>query len=300
MAEKKHPILTVLVILGCVALLLGASMAIVLKLFAPSSDLSFGDKIGVIPVGGTISDSHRTTSQLVKFRKDKKIKAIILRINSPGGAVGPTQEIYREVRKTIETKKVVASLGMVAASGGYYIACGADKILAHPASITGSIGVYLQMVNAADLLEEIGVEGIIVRSRDSKAAGNWFEHPTEEQLGIEQAIVNALHDLFVSVVAKGRDMDEVEVRKLADGRPYTGQQALDLGLVDDLGNLSDAISAAAEIAGIDGEPQVLKYRHTPSLLETWFGAQQSRRSEIALPEWLDAQPVVPQMRYLGP
>jgi ClpP class serine protease len=119
-------------------------------------------------------------------------------------------------------------------------------------------------------------------------------------LAIEQAIVNELHDLFVSVVAEGREMDEAEVLALADGRPYTGQQALDLGLVDGLGSLSDAISDAAEIAGIEGEPQVLKYRHTPSLLETWLGAQQSRQTKIALPEWLDAPPVVPQMRYLGP
>jgi protease-4 len=188
----------------------------------------------------------------------------------------------------------------VAASGGYYIACGADKIVAHPASITGSIGVYGQLINAAELLEKLGVEGIIVRSGDQKAVGNWFERPTAEQLAVEQGIVDELNDMFVEVVAEGRDMDEDKVRGLADGRAYTGKQALELGLVDVLGNMEDGISAAAEMGEIEGQPQVINYKRTPSLLETWLGARRLPGHEVALLEWLDAQFVVPQMRYVAP
>jgi protease-4 len=160
--------------------------------------------------------------------------------------------------------------------------------------------VYGQLINAAVLLEKLGVEGIIVRSGDQKAVGNWFERPTAEQLAVEQGIVDELNDMFVVAVSEGRDMDEAEVRSLADGRAYTGRQALELGLVDALGSLDDAISAAAEMAEIEGKPQLIDYRRAPSLLETWLGARQLAGREVALLEWLDAQFVVPQMRYVGP
>jgi protease-4 len=188
----------------------------------------------------------------------------------------------------------------VAASGGYYVACGADRILAHPATITGSIGVYGQLVNAAELLSTIGVEGIIVRSGDSKAMGNWFEHPTEEQLAIEQQIVDQLYELFVQAVAEGRSMAPEEVRKLADGRPFTGQQALEVGLVDALGSLPDAIDVAAGLGGIVGEPGVIEYRRTPSLLELWLSTQGRYDGELAVLQWLDDRFAIPSARYTAP
>jgi protease-4 len=191
-------------------------------------------------------------------------------------------------------------MGDVAASGGYYIAAGADKILAHPATITGSIAVYGRMVNAAQLFETLGIEGIIVRSGESKAMGNVFERPTEEQLAIQQGLVDELHDLFVRSVAEGRGMDEQEVRALADGRPYTANQALELGLVDGLGTLADAIQLAAEMGGISGEPEIIEYKRPPSLFESWMGALHLGRGELALQEWLDPQVGLPQMRYLWP
>jgi protease-4 len=267
-----------------------------------------GDAVAVIYVEGTIGISSPTTGRGVdgaeivgyieQAESNRQVKAIVVYINSPGGTVVPSDEMYWALREA--KKPVVVAMGDIAASGGYYIACGADKILAHPASLTGSIGVYGQMINAADLLEKLGVEGIIVRSGDSKAVGNWFEHPTEEQLAIEQAIVDELHSMFVRAVAEGREMDEAAVRELADGRPYTGKQALELGLVDALGSLQDAISTAAEMAGIEGDPQVIRYRRTPSLLETWLNAQPSGRGEVALLEWLSTQSMIPQMRYVTP
>jgi protease-4 len=266
-----------------------------------------GDAVGMIYIEGPIGirssspggsvNSEEILDFIRQAESNPRVKAIIVFINSPGGAVVPSDEMYRALRDA--TKPVVAAMGDVAASGGYYIACGADKILAHPATITGSIGVYGQVINAADLLEKLGIEGIIIRSGDSKAIGNWFEHPTEEQLAIEQAIVDELYDLFVRAVAAGRDMDEERVRELADGRPFTGQQALDVGLVDALGSLSDAIEEAARMGKIEGTPQIIEYKRTPSLIELWLGAQRARRGDPLLQEWLDTFSL-PQMRYIGP
>jgi protease-4 len=272
-------------------------------------NVSFGgDAVAAIYVEGPIgmdspvAGSGVVASEIIGYieqaESNRRVKAIVVYINSPGGTVVPSDEMYQALRDA--EKPVVAVMGDVAASGGYYLACGADKILAHPATITGSIGVYGQLINAADLLDRLGVEGIIVRSGSSKAVGNWFEHPTEEQIAIEQAIVDELHDMFISAVATGRGMEEEAVRQLADGRPYTGQQALDLGLIDQLGGMSDAISVAAELADIDGDPAVIEYRRTPSLLEVWLASRRTLRSDVALLEWLGAQFPVPQMRYIGP
>ncbi|MBL7200336.1 MAG: signal peptide peptidase SppA [Anaerolineae bacterium] len=266
-----------------------------------------GNAVGVIYIEGTIGVSisgangvsGETILEYIKqAESDRRVKAIVVFINSPGGTVVPSAEVYQALREA--QKPVVAAMGDVAASGGYYIACGADKIIAHPATVTGSIGVYGQLINAADLFDKLGIEGIIVRSGKSKAAGNLFEHPTDEQLAIEQELVDELYDLFVSAVAEGRGMDEAAVRELADGRPYTGQQALQLGLVDALGSLPDAITEAAQMANIEGEPRVVQYRRVPSLLEVWLGARESNLGDLAIVEWLDAQYALPQARYVGP
>ena len=255
--------------------------------------------IGVTTAGaGTAVDSSEIIDYIKTAEDSRRVKAIVVYINSPGGAVVPSDLMYQALREA--EKPVVAVMGDVAASGGYYVACGADRILAHPATITGSIGVYGRLINAAELLDTIGVEGIIIRSGDTKAMGNWFEHPTEEQIAIEQQVVDELYELFVQAVAAGREMDPDEVRKLADGRPFTGQQALEVGLVDALGSLPDAVAAAAELAGISGEPGVIEYRHTPSLLEVWLSSQTRQDGRLALLEWLDKQFVIPVARYTVP
>jgi len=267
-----------------------------------------GDLVGVIYLEGSIGvttpgsggavDSQQIIDYVKAAESNPRVKAIVVYINSPGGAVVPSDLMYQALRHA--EKPVVAAMGDVAASGGYYVACGADRILAHPATITGSIGVYGQLVNAAELLSSIGVEGIIVRSGDSKAMGNWFEHPTEEQLAIEQQIVDQLYELFVQAVAEGRGMAVDEVRGLADGRPFTGQQALEVGLVDALGSLPDAIDAAADLGGIVGEPRVIEYRRTPSLLELWLSAQRRPDGELAVLQWLDDRFAIPSVRYTAP
>ena len=164
MAKTDRPIMLVLVILGIAVLFFGSLMALVLHFTHLTLSLPLSDKIGVIPVNGVIKDAGAITDQLVAFRNDKRIKAIILRINSPGGGVGPSQEIYSETRRTTQTKKVIASFGSVAASGGYYIASAADAIVANPGTITGSIGVLMEFIRFEELLNKIGVEMQVIKS----------------------------------------------------------------------------------------------------------------------------------------
>jgi len=240
-------------ILGAVALLLFGTMALVLTVVLPSSDFSFGEKIGVIPIEGPISDSLTITSQLITFKKDKGIKAIILRINSPGGSVGPTQEIYREVRKTIRSKKVVVSMGEVAASGGYYIAAAADKIVANPGTITGSIGVIMHFVQFKEFLGKIGVDLEVLKSGEFKDVGSPHRELTERDKELINALISDIQKQFEEGVATGRKMAVEEVQLISDGRVFSGAQAKELGLVDALGNFQDAVEIAKKLAGIKGD-----------------------------------------------
>ena len=253
MAGKKHPILIVLGILAGVGLVLGIAMIIVLKVFTPSSSLSFSAKIGVIPIEGAIMDSQAITEQLRRFKKDKGIKAIILRINSPGGAVGPTQEIYREVQRTVETKEVVASLGGVAASGGYYIAAAAKQIVANPGTITGSIGVIMEFVRFEDLLNKIGIKFEVLKSGEFKDIGSPHRELTARDKELISALIADIQKQFVEAVASGRNLSIEKTREIADGRIFSGAQAKELGLVDVLGNFQDAVELAKNIATIKGD-----------------------------------------------
>ncbi|UCF83317.1 MAG: signal peptide peptidase SppA [Desulfobacteraceae bacterium] len=267
MAGKKHPILIVLAILAGVGLVLGITMIIVLKIFSPSSNLPFSDKIGVIPIEGTILTSQAVTAQLVKFEKDKSIKAVILRINSPGGAVGPTQEIYREVQKTVETKKVVASLGGVAASGGYYIAAAAKKIVANPGTITGSIGVLMEFVRFEELLKKIGVKLEVLKSGEFKDIGSPHRKLTDRDKELLSALIADIQKQFVEAVASGRNLTLEKTHEIADGRIFSGARAKELGLVDVLGNFQDAVEIAKNMAGIKGDVTLVYPKK--SKLELW-------------------------------
>ena len=310
---RKRRVWPWLAALGGFVVLVGSLGLCVLAAFyglsARQTSVSWGgDAVGLLRIEGGIGmvtgsadgvNSEVVLDQIQQAEENDRVKALVVYVNSPGGAVVPSDEIYRALHEA--TKPVVAVMGDVAASGGYYIACGADTIYAHPATITGSIGVYGRLLNAAELLEKLGVEGIIVRSGDAKATGNLFERPTAEQLAIEQAIVDELYELFVQVVAEGREMDPDVVRELADGRPYTGRQALELGLIDEFGGLGDAIHEAARLGQIEGEPEVIEYQRPATLLDLWAGIRQPPMWDSqALLTWLDTQVSVPQMRYVGP
>ena len=271
MAGKKRPILTVLIILGVLVLFLGTVMTIIHTFLGfSSSSLSLGHKIGVIPIEGPITDSEPIVSQLVDFRKDKRIKAIILRINSPGGGVGPSQEIYREVRKTIKTKKVIGSMGSVAASGGYYIAAATNKIVANPGTITGSIGVIMEFVQIQDLLKKIGIGLEVLKSGEFKDIGSPHRKMTEKEKKLIEGLISDVQGQFVDAVAQGRSLSVEEIQKIADGRVLTGAQAKELGLVDELGNFRDAVDLAKEMTGIEGEVDLVYPKKARSRLWDLF------------------------------
>jgi protease-4 len=219
--------------------------------------LMFGDKVGVLEVKGVIGNVQPTIEELAKFRKDGSVKAVVVRIESPGGGVSPSQELYQEIRRTVREKPVVVSMGSVAASGGYYIACAAQKIYANPGTITGSIGVILQFTNFEELLKKIGFRMEVVKSGPYKDVGNPGREMTAEEKAYLQDMVDNVHQQFVRDVARGRRMKVEKVREVADGRIFTGEQAMELGLVDELGNLKDAINAAAKMAAIEGEPKIV-------------------------------------------
>lgn len=228
---------------------------------------AFGDKIAVVEIRGVITQSSGIIEELQHYEEDERVKAIVLRIDSPGGGVGPSQEIYREVMKIRSKKKVVTSMGSVAASGGYYIACASDLILANPGTITGSIGVIMEFTNFEELLKKIGIKGVVVKSGEYKDLGSPLREMSPEEKRILQSVIDNVHQQFIQAVMEGRKLDREKVAQVADGRILTGQQAKQLGLVDQIGNLQDAIDAAAKLVGIEGKPTVLYPKRRISLLQ---------------------------------
>jgi len=224
-----------------------------------TSRFAFGDKIAIVEVRGVITQSSGVIEELQQYLADDGVKAIILRVDSPGGGVGPSQEIYREIMriKSSSKRKVVTSMGSVAASGGYYIASASDLIVANPGTITGSIGVIMQFSNFEDLLKKIGVKGVVLKSGEHKDIGSPFREMTPEEKRIMQEVLDNVHQQFIQAVAEGRKLDRSKVAQIADGRILTGEQAKNLGLVDQLGNLQDTIDITAKLAGIVGKPNIL-------------------------------------------
>jgi len=228
---------------------------------------AFGDKIAIVEIKGVITQSSRIIEELNQYEEDEGVKAIILRIDSPGGGVGPAQEIHREILKVKSKKKVVTSMGSVAASGGYYIACASDLIVANPGTITGSIGVIMEFTNIEELFKKIGIKGVVLKSGEHKDIGSPFREMTPEEKKIIQEVIDNVHQQFVQAVAKGRKMDQEKVMQIADGRILTGEQAKQIGLVDQIGNLQDTIDIVAKMAGIEGKPNILYPKRRFSLWE---------------------------------
>jgi len=226
--------------------------------------LMAGEGVGVLQIEGAIDDSREVIKELKRFQEASWVKAIVLRIDSPGGAVAPTQEIFDELQKAKKKKPIIASMGSMAASGGYYVATACDKIVANPGTLTGSIGVIMQLANVEELMKKVGVKGYNIKSGVNKDVGSPFQPLSPEGQSILQSLVDNVHGQFVSAVAKGRGMDEAAVSKLADGRVYSGAQARDLGLVDYLGGLEYAIDLAAKRGGIEETPAVY-YSHQEQL-----------------------------------
>lgn len=260
---KKNPFLIILLtalVLGAVffALIFGAMLMFSGKSTKNMPALPIGGRVAVVKVEGVIIDSSRVVEELNDYVDDSSVKAIVVRIDSPGGGVVPAQEIYSAINKAKkEGKKVVASMGSVAASGGYYIAAAADKIIANPGTLTGSIGVKMEFATIEKLLEKIGVKGMVIKAGEYKDIGSPYRDMTPQERKLLQDVIDDVHRQFIKAVADGRKIPEADVRQIADGRIFTGEQAKALKLVDELGDLDSSIQAAADLAGIKGKPRVV-------------------------------------------
>lgn len=288
---KKYPLITFLFFF------LILLFAFVIYLFKSVStegavSLALGEKIAVIEIEGAIIESKDVVDQLKRAGENSSVKGVIIRINSPGGGVAPSQEIYSQVMKLRKEKKVVASLSSIAASGGYYIASAADKIVSNAGTLTGSIGVIMNFSNVEGLFEKIGFKSYVVKSGKFKDIGSPVREMSPEEKKLLNEVIQNVHKQFVSAIVEGRGMNEADVANVADGRIFSGEQALKLGLVDQLGTLQDSIQVAAKMAGIEGEPKVEYYEKKKGLIEYILGSASTGR--------IYEQLMLPQLMYLAP
>ena len=283
------------------SLLLGTGLAVglllaflvtvwVLMAVLEDGSLPGGARIAVVEIEGIILDGDQAVRELREHADNPAIKAVVVRVNSPGGVVGPTQEIVSGMERVRKAgKPVVASFGAVAASGGYYIGTAADRIFANPGTLTGSIGVIMQMANVEGLLKKAGVDYVVIKAGAYKDVGNFSRAMTPEERRILQALLDDVYGQFVAAVVKGRGLDEGTVRTFADGRIYSGQQAHALKMVDELGGFEDAVEAAAKLAGIPGKPKVIFPRRK-------FSFSDLLRGQLGLGAPAGLLPALPSLR----
>ncbi len=242
------------IFLGIIAVLF--VVIIGLSLVVGKKEYLGGEKIALVRVEGVITESRSILEQLDKYARNSTVKAIVLRVDSPGGGVAPSQEIHRAIAniRAKGRQKIVVSMGSLAASGGYYISCPADKIIANPGTITGSIGVIMEFPNVQQLFKKIGLQTVVIKSGKYKDIGSPTRPMTKEEGQLLQNVITDVYDQFVEAIVQGRGMDEEQVRKMADGRIFSGKQAMEMGFVDELGGLDDALEAAADLSGIKERP----------------------------------------------
>ncbi len=275
-----------LISIGCV-LILVFLLTVIGKIHISGDSVIDGKKVAIVKVAGSIFNSEKVIKELDDIKERKDVVAVVLRVNSPGGGIAPSQEIYQKVKDLNETKPVVTSMGDVAASGGYYIALGSHTIVANPGTVTGSIGVIVNYPVVTELMEKVGVDVETIKSGDLKDAGSPTREVTDEDLSYFNDVVMNLHHQFVRVVAISRRLDKEVVEELADGRVYTGEQSLELGLIDTLGTFDDAIRLAGELGGIEGKPKTVEpKRRKPSLIDWLFGDKiQEVRNQFSIPRF---------------
>lgn len=252
----------VFIIAICVAGAISFGLLVAMGLFLPEGrTFAFGDRVGLVEITGTIVNPGPVVDEIVRFAQDDDIRAIVVRIESPGGVVAAAQEIYSELRKARDSgKPIVASMGGIATSGGYYVACGADSIVANPGTLTGSIGVIMSFPNTQELFKKLGISFEVVKTGEYKDLGSLSRSLTPAEKQLVGGLLDDVYDQFVTVVSAERHIEPARVREFADGRLLTGRQAYDLGLVDRLGDFRDAVLLAGELADISGEPTLVKRR----------------------------------------
>lgn len=280
----------------------GLTLAIVLAATGGRSAPLMGQRIAILEIDGIIFDDIELLEQIRELRHNGSVKGVLVAINSPGGEVGPSQSIYRELRRIRDEDgmPVVATIGSVGASGGYYAALGADSIFVLPGSLTGSIGVVMEIPQIQELMDRVGVEMEVVKSAEFKDVGSPFRPFRENDREVLEGLIQDLYAQFVEAVAEEREIPVDEVRRLADGRVYTGQQALDAGLVDRIGNLNDALAAVGRMAGLGDDPRVMwpPKRRGFSLLDVVLGGAKGAGLTSLLRPLEEARG--PKLRYIVP
>ncbi|WP_316347008.1 signal peptide peptidase SppA [Desulfuromonas acetoxidans] len=280
---KKRPFAIAIVVFFVIFVFFAGIILIMSSSRGSGQKFALSDKVGVIEVLGTITDSKAIVDQLIDFGQNHAVKAIVLRVDSPGGGVGPSQEIYDEVVRLTALKPVVVSMGSVAASGGYYISAPANRIFANPGTITGSIGVIMEFTNVIALMDKVGLKTNVIKSGDHKDIGSSVRAMTDQEKALLQSLIDDVHDQFVTAVSEGRHLEKDQVFKLADGRIFTGRQAQQQGLVDELGGLQAAIHYAGELAGIEGTPDVLyPAEPKPDLIDYFISRTASEIERVML------------------
>ncbi|MGO9377992.1 MAG: signal peptide peptidase SppA [Dissulfurispiraceae bacterium] len=240
-------------------------------------------KVALVRVEGPIVEAKSVVEEINGYVKDSSVRAIVIRVDSPGGGVVPSQEIYDAVKKAKAVKKVIVSMGSVAASGGYYISAPADRIVANPGTITGSIGVIMVVPNLQGLLEKVGIKTEVVKSGKHKDLASVFRGIGKEERQIIQGVMDDVHEQFIAAVAEGRKMPIDTTRKLSDGRIFSGRQAIGAGLVDEMGDLDDAVKVAGKLAGIEGEPEVIS-KSEKGMISKLLDGKMSEELSRALPD----------------
>ncbi|MEJ2689237.1 MAG: signal peptide peptidase SppA [Deltaproteobacteria bacterium] len=294
--RQEHPVLLGFFILGCIFVLFWGGITFFIATISKPRTQFFSKRngVGVVELVGPIISSEKTLAVLKDFRKDSSVKAIVLRIDSPGGAVGASQEIFEDVKHTAAEKPVVASMGSIAASGGFYAAIGANKIFANPGTLTGSIGVILKFANLQELFNKIGYKSEVIKSGALKDVGSPDRPLTEAEKKLLQDLIDNVFQQFVQAVATQRNIPVEKVLPIADGRVLSGAQAKELGLIDSFGNFTDAVAAAAKLGGLkDKEPELIyPEENTFSLsrllsgeASTWLQNLMPRRVPFLSYEW---------------
>lgn len=279
---KKRRIIIIVIVLAVLAAIIVPITLIprpVVNKIAVIRLSGFITNVGSSLLSGATITPDSVKDYLTKAEGDKAVKAIVFHIESPGGEIAPCQEILWEIERIGEARTVVVSMGGTATSGGYYISTKADKIVALPTTMTGSIGVISQITNVEGLLEKLGIEIETFKGGVYKDMYRGFREMTQEEKEIMQGTIDEFYELFIEVVAEGRGLSKEGVRDLATGQMYTGTTAKELGLIDELGNLDTAINLAAEIAGIE-EPVVEYYRQPGLTLRSLLGFIDAIRARI--------------------
>lgn len=294
---EKRGWLTILVIFGGLFLVL-LVFSLILAASLGEGGLGMGGKrVGVIEIKGPITGSKETLEDFRRFERDDSVKAIVVRIDTPGGAVAPSQELFQKVKELKEEKPLVVSMGSTAASGGYYIACGADTIFANPGTITGSIGVITQLFNIQKLIQDLDIEVNTVKSGEYKNAGSPFKEFTDRERAYFKDLIMGIYRQFIEDVAEARKLEVSEVEKYADGRVFTGQQAKEMKLVDKLGSFDDAVDFVKEEAGLEGD---IKLKYPPKEEIGVLGQAIEGVSKSVSKQVKSHQTPMLEYRYVGP